>query len=234
MSTTLQTWFRTAALLVLFGGATGAPAVDSIAAPNPCLESAVVFDTTSLDAIVNHPDRVLADPEGFWAGDAAYVLVNRWHTALADVDIPWDEWRAKVERFAAMTDEERAADPSVALASELTAIRGSWSSRSVPLICSFLPETGAPVGTTIHLSAAITPYAFMTQGQIVVDATSPKFQNEPDTILNLITHEVFHIGYGWRRHARREVELAGPATDPPVHPLRLAALCDFLSCRIGK
>lgn len=57
----------------------------------------------------------------------------------------------------------------------------------------------------------MTPYAFMTHGQIVVDATSPKSRGDLDTVLDLIAHEVFHIGYGWRREARREVELADPA-----------------------
>jgi tetratricopeptide (TPR) repeat protein len=195
---------------------------------NPCLGSAVVVDTTSLDAIVNHPDRVLADPEGFWAGDAAYVLVKRWHTALAHVEIPWDEWRAKVERFAAMTDEERAADPSVELASEVAAARDSWSSRSVPLICSFLPDTRAPLDTTIYLSAALKPYAFMTQGKIVVDATSPRFQDNLDTILDLITHEVFHIGYGWRRHARRELELENPTLYHMLDSLQNEGMATYL------
>lgn len=179
--------------------------------PNPCLGSVVVFDTSSIDTIVNHPEEILADPEGFWETDSAYILAARWHHVLAKMEIPWDEWKLKIRGYAEMTEEERAADPDILLAQQLATAGKIFAAESVPLICSFLPATGAPLDTTVHLSAALTPYNFMTMSQIVTDVTSPVFYGEEDAILNLLTHEAFHMGYGRRRGARRELELDDPA-----------------------
>jgi hypothetical protein len=47
----------------------------------------------------------------------------------------------------------------------------------------------------------------MTNGQIVIDPLSSHYKQDPDRVFNLITHETFHLGYGYNRELRREKKL---------------------------
>jgi hypothetical protein len=67
---------------------------------------------------------------------------------------------------------------------------------ALPLICSCLPDTNVKLDTTVYFTAYTRARSFMTHDNIVINIMAPYWNGDRQHLLNAITHEVFHIGYG--------------------------------------
>jgi len=168
------------------------------------------ISTASLETILLHPETILEDPDAFWATDEAYQLSTSWHrnTGVGRESRDYDrKWLAFIGEMAATPPDERAAHPAFEALEGIRARVPLFEERSVPLLDSFLPANGLVFDSTIHLTTRTYSFQFMTNGQIVADPLSDYFGGDLDMLFNLVTHECFHIGYGWNRYLRTEFEL---------------------------
>ena len=93
------------------------------------------------------------------------------------------------------------------LARSIRDASGRFAEVAIPLVLSFLPSNDLQMETVIHLTGFSRAYAFMTDTQIVAAVTSPKLGGTTDSVLNILLHEVYHIGYGINRLLRSEEPL---------------------------
>ena len=85
-----------------------------------CAGSEIRFDSSSIEAIILHPEEILKDVDAFWQRDRAYWLVSRW---LDDVgyERPISAWVPLIEKNAQVPPENRSADTLIAIVRKLMA-----------------------------------------------------------------------------------------------------------------
>ena len=179
-------------------------AAETVGADGPSLD--VAWRADSIERLILHPEEVLADVDTFWKTDDAFQLATRWHK---NTKVPADQehFRDQLTRASRVPPESRTSDPSLILAERMVAEQQSFSDIAIPRLLAFLPDNNLQMATTIHLTAFSKAYAFMTNTQIVIDVASPKLGGTWASIMNILYHEVYHIGYGINRLLRTEEPL---------------------------
>ena len=159
----------------------------------------VNFDVSSIEAIVNDPANILNNQEEFWETDAAYRLSAAWHDG---VGVPRGEeltevWRGELKALAMMPLTERQNMPYYRQALDVNKNQEIFREKAVPHLLSFLPNLHPiKIDTTVFLTAFTHAYAFSTNGQMVISHSSSFWGNDLNKVLNLLTHELFHVGHG--------------------------------------
>jgi tetratricopeptide (TPR) repeat protein len=190
--------------LLTLSGCSGPPPEAPSGSEGPSLK--VDFEIDSIEQIILHPEEILEDIGSFLATDDAFQLSARWHENN-NIPLERGQLREKLMRAAEISPEQRASNPSLALARAIKAEENRFMDTTIPHILSFLPTNSLQMETRIHLTAFTRAYAFMTNTQIVADVTSPKLGGTAESILNILLHEVYHIGYGINRLLRSEEPL---------------------------
>jgi len=170
----------------------------------------VELKITSLEAILLNPEKILKDPDDFWKTDDAYILSNQWHQnnriPLDDKDY-YNKWLAKLKAYADVPEDRRQDNQAFRILNDLRTRLPIFEDKSIDLLNGLVPRNKLKYSTTIHITTGTYAFDFMTGGQIVTDVLSSYFGNDPDKIMNLLTHECYHIAYGYNRYLRREAEL---------------------------
>jgi tetratricopeptide (TPR) repeat protein len=164
------------------------------------------FRIDSVEHVILRPEDILRDIDGFWKTDDAFQLTARWH-GNNNIPLETDQFREDLIRVSGVPPEQREGDPSLAIARAIKAEETCFMDTAIPLILSFLPKNSLQMETIIHLTAFTPAFAFMTDTQIVADVTSPKLGGTVESALNILLHEVYHIGYGINRLLRSEEPL---------------------------
>jgi tetratricopeptide (TPR) repeat protein len=168
------------------------------------------IDTASVERLLLDPETILKDPDTFWRSDPAYRLADNWHrnTGISKSTKNYDQqWLLFLQEQAAVPLMERKNHPAFHLLEILKSKTEAFYATAMPHIRRFLPDNGLAFQASAFLTAKTLPFAFMTNGNIVIDVLSPKFHQDADLIFNILTHETFHIGYGYNRYLRREPAL---------------------------
>jgi tetratricopeptide (TPR) repeat protein len=85
--------------------------------------------------------------------------------------------------------------------------------RGIQHISSFLPVDAPPVKVPVYLISDIKPAAFAYPGGILMNVNSPRFNDDPSVIMNIITHEVYHCGFANTIAYRTDYELENEPLD---------------------
>jgi len=168
------------------------------------------IDTASIERILLDPETILKDPDTFWRSDPAYRLADNWHrnTGISKSTKDYDkQWLRFLEEQAAVPRGERKNHSAFKFLDILKGKTEAFYATAMPHIRRFLPDNGLAFRANAFLTAKTLPFAFMTSGNIVIDVLSPKFHQDADQIFNILTHETFHIGYGYNRYLRTEPAL---------------------------
>lgn len=171
-----------------------------------CLQSRIRFDSSSLEAIVLRPEDILADVDAFWRKDDAYKLMMKWHE-FSGVPLPLDRWKTRLKGYAAYASDRRKEARPLAIARKVMEEHGTFLEKALPHICSFLPENGITLDTTVYFTTILEPYAFQIYSDIVIDPNHFHWLGSSARILNSVVHEVFHIGFGGNQMFRAEHDL---------------------------
>lgn len=170
----------------------------------------VRLETTSIEHILLRPESILEDPDRFWKKDGAYKLAGLFHKrnkiAMDNRDY-YSRWIEKLKVYAAVPVGEREAQPAFAMLETIRDRIAVFNEKAIPLLESFVPENQLTFETTVNFTTGTWAFSFMTHSKIVTDILSYYFKNDADKIMNSVTHEVYHIGYGYNRYLRREVPL---------------------------
>lgn len=170
----------------------------------------IYFDTQSIEHILLKPETILVNPELFWKTDRAYQLADNWHrNTKIDKNTKdyYNKWLSFLKEQATLPIEERKKGSAFTYLDSLTPFIKKYNTLSIAHIRKFLPENNISFDAGIFITTKTFPYAFMTSGNIVIDVLSPKFNMDSNFIFNLLTHEAFHLGYGYNRYLRNETPL---------------------------
>jgi hypothetical protein len=203
-------------------------AVAEPAAADPGPEAHINFDARSAETILYHPEAILEDPDRFWRSDTAYRLVAMWHEYSRE-PVPRDHWLAGLTDLAGVAVEARHQEPASLLMSELIAASDTFVQEAVPHICSFLPQDGIDLCTTIHFTAETYPRAFQIHDHIVMDITNPYYRGNASAIMNCLVHEVFHIGYGNNQRLRTEIDFDDAVINSMLNSLQNEGMATYVA-----
>jgi len=168
------------------------------------------IDTSSIERLLLDPEAILKDPDTFWRSDPAYRLADNWHrnTGIPKSTNDYENrWLSFLREQAAVPRGERKTHPAFQFLEILKGKAEAFYATALPHLRHFLPDNGLAFRSTVFLTAKTFPYAFMTSGNMVIDVLSPKLHQDADQIFNILTHETFHIGYGYNRYLRSEPAL---------------------------
>ncbi len=170
----------------------------------------VVLRTESLEELLLFPEKVISDPDKFWETDDAYNTVFHWHQSTGiplDYKDYYNKWLDFLNERQEISPELRINDTSFILLQKVIQRDSIFQRRGIDLLEDFSPKNKLRFNTNVHITGYTLPYAFMSNSQIVLDILSPHFESDPDKIFNSITHECFHISYGYNRYFRTESPL---------------------------
>lgn len=171
-----------------------------------CGQSHVIFDGSAVEAIVLNPEMVLADIDSFWTYNETFRLVNLWHH-YQHQPLSKELWRDRIAGFASISGAQRRDHSIITLLNKLLSRREEFHQYSIPHICSFMPHKYIDFSTTVYFALGTDFAGFAADNLIVISISDPYWQGSCESILNAMTHEVFHIGYGFNAYARTEIPL---------------------------
>jgi tetratricopeptide (TPR) repeat protein len=160
---------------------------------SPCAQWGIAFDSTSVDWIYDDPGSILDDPTSFWKEDPAYSLVALapWYK---DMSIPPSGWVKHVEKVHSVPAQDRDEESAFARSVEIMDYADIYCGNAIPVITSVLPQN-ANVETKVYLSAFNDPEGFALRSNIVMNAGSKSYFGKTSKFFNILSHEIFHIGY---------------------------------------
>jgi len=169
-----------------------------------CLKSRILIDDSAIEKIFLESEKVLENVEHFWETEKPYKLTLSW--APETYPIHFQEFKRRIEELKKLTVDERKKDSIYSFADKITEVKSIIVDKGLPLICSYLPpdstfETNIYLASFIFLSGPNTtepkykPNAFVQEPNIVVNLSSDFWTQDENQLLNLMIHEIYHIGF---------------------------------------
>lgn len=193
-----------------------------------CQESQVVFDTTSLEKIVSDPQWILDNEQSFWSEYRAQILVRKWASQV-NYSIPYEKLRQRLQEWAILSPAERDESTLMKVSRCILDGKDEFLEKALPHVCSFLP-TGVDLSVTVQFTAFIPPNAFAVE-DIVIDVASKYWQGNPEHILNLLVHEIFHVGYSFYRTLHAEKDLVDADLYKLLDNIAGEGICTYVGYR---
>ena len=191
-------------------------------------KSKVVFDNSAIEAIYLHPLEILSDADSFWTNNRAFFLTKQWHTRNM-IEIPLESWKKSIQKISKLSLEERKTQIAFINAKQIMGSHNSFYQKAIPHIYSFLPPSTPEIETSVYLLTGTVPYAFTYSGDIVMDCASPNFNRDPERIINILVHEVFHIAYFKTLIKRTEFEFENEILDYITEYLFMEGLANYVA-----
>ena len=193
-----------------------------------CENSQITFDTTSLEKLVDDPGWVLEQEESFWSDYRAQALTRKWADHV-NYEINYQEWREKVQDWAGLSQVERQEHPLLGIAQRILQAREEFTAKAVPHDCAYLPDW-VDLSVTVQFTAFIPPFAFAME-DLVIDLASKHWKGNPEHVLNLLVHEIFHVGYSHYRTVQSEKDLVDPSLYRILDNIVNEGICTYVGYR---
>jgi len=158
-----------------------------------CTHYGINFDFSSVMYIYQNAETILEDPGSFWKEDPAYKLVAM-APQYAGKSLPPDGWMQHIERISNLSDQEREEDKPSARSVEIMEHADTFCQNALPVIFSLLPDD-ADISTTVYVTAYNEPSFFVFRGNLVMNIDWPTYFGATTEFFNILSHEIFHIGY---------------------------------------
>lgn len=158
----------------------------------------VPFDTTGVDSLLEWSRTSSAAPPEDWRASRAYVLTREWAkwSGLPDPERDIDAILAQI-RAQKITDPSQVPLHKIdQFLSTLIQRRQTFLAEAKAHLANYLPA-GTEVRGQVLFAIFIPPYAFAWgDGSIIINLTASYWSYDPNKVLHLLIHELFHNGYG--------------------------------------
>lgn len=153
----------------------------------------VKYNLESLEKLLMQTETVLANVPAFLQEDEAYQFALPFYP-LSGRSFPEEQWKTALKRYVENEIEKKKCEFLFAnLKHELT----TFEEKVIPIWTSFLPEREyTSIKSKVYFTAFQAFDAINIHDNIVINALHPKFHGSTDYLLNVLTHELFHSGYG--------------------------------------
>lgn len=169
----------------------------------------VELDTSSVESIIIHPERILKNTKAFWEDNKTLRVVRMWHN-LRRQPIHQDEWEKRLKRLALIPPEKRQNNSTFRLAERIANNKDTFFVNAIEHINTFLPQYNLKHTSTVYITANISTSAFAissVEDHVVINISNPHWQGDYTSILNAIVHELFHTGYNTNQVFRTEIDI---------------------------
>jgi tetratricopeptide (TPR) repeat protein len=177
-----------------------------------CKGTEINFDVSAVETLYHHAHEVLRNVDSFWNSNQGYRLTIQYHNNNR-VPLEMEEWKARAGEIAALTESEANEQPALRTVRGIGELKPVLMERGIQHISSFLPADAPPVKVPVYLISDIKPAAFAYPGGILMNVNSPRFNDDPSVIMNIITHEVYHCGFANTIAYRTDYELENEPLD---------------------
>jgi hypothetical protein len=158
-----------------------------------CTKCGIDFDLSSITYIYQNPEKIIEDTSLFWTEDSAYKLVamGPQHRGKS---LPPEGWINHINNVLTLSDKEREEEKPLARSVEIIEHADTFCQNALPVISSLLPDE-ADLSTTIYLTAFNDPSYFVFRGNLVMKTDWSTSTGSITEFFNILSHELFHIGY---------------------------------------
>lgn len=157
----------------------------------------IEFDSTAIDALITWSRTGTSAPPAAWKDARAFELTREW-ARWSGMPDPEPDIGSVLEQIHLQKLEDPALVPLHRVEGFLDAIRErqpAFLAEATPHLERYLPE-GTAVGGKILFAIFIPPYAFAWgDGSIVINLTASYWAYDPNKVMHLLVHELFHNGY---------------------------------------
>jgi hypothetical protein len=93
------------------------------------------------------------------------------------------------------TLEDRRRHEAYELSRKVMESAPDFMSRALPHVFSYLP-TGTKIDTVVRTACFMPPWAYCAKGNVIINTSHKHWNNDVGMVLNIIIHELFHMGFG--------------------------------------
>jgi len=161
---------------------------------DPCQDSEIRFDDSSIKRVFTDPEGVLEDVQGFWEREPPYRTTMEWSEATR-VPIDYKGFMAKLEELGRQTPEDRRRHEAYRLSERIMESAPTFKTKALSHVYSYLPE-GTSVDSVVRTACFIPPWAYCARGSIIINTSHRHWENDACMVLNIVVHELFHVGFG--------------------------------------
>ncbi|UCD38028.1 MAG: hypothetical protein JSW54_00645 [Fidelibacterota bacterium] len=152
----------------------------------------IVFDDSAARCVLEDPARALAERDSIWDAFEGFRITRVWHEK-SSYPVTWEIWERGLNRF--INDDTTLIGRSLELADNLRKLENREHETIERHLAAYLPETAA-FDAYVYLVAFTVPYAFcVEQNKIGIDLTADEWYFDPECLLNIMIHELYHVGY---------------------------------------
>jgi len=145
-------------------------------------------------AVLGNPSYALKKRDSIWNSFEGYRLTLAWHERQS-VPLRFEFYESALHDM--LSDSLRFAKKKKYLETinRIQELERSSGRIIRKHISSYLPSDTAFTAYA-YFVAFTTPYAFSLSDKLVIDIGSPRWHQNEEYIVNIVIHEIYHIGYG--------------------------------------
>jgi hypothetical protein len=153
----------------------------------------IFFDDAAARYVLAHPERALVkEHDSIWNAFEGYRITLLWHKE-SNFPVTWEIWERGLNRF--LHKDTSLIRKSLELAGSLQAKAKKEKDRIIAHISSFLGKKTS-FDAYVYFVAFTIPYAFCVDtNKIGIDLTADEWGFDTDCILNMLIHEIYHVGF---------------------------------------
>lgn len=152
----------------------------------------VIFNDSAVQYVLKNPVNALKEREFIWNNFDGYRITLVWHRE-SSYPVDWKYWEKCMDRF--INKDTALTGKTIELANNLMALEKKEHDKIVSHLSAFFPDN-ISYDAYVYLVVSTVPYAFcVEQNKIGIDITGDEWYFDPEYVLNVVIHELFHAGY---------------------------------------
>lgn len=159
----------------------------------PGKKSQINIESSLLEKIITNPKTILNNLESFWKNEYPYKITAKWAN-LNSIPIDYRKFKMTLEKLEKQDPSQRSKNQILQISNKIKENLPKLQEKGIPYLCSYLPEK-PDITSTIFLTCFIPPWAFAWDENIIINLSHKHWNNDAGMILNIIIHELFHIGH---------------------------------------
>ena len=151
----------------------------------------IVIDGSAARYVLENPARALENRDSIWNTFEGYRITRVWHEG-SSYPLTWDLWEKRLNKF---LNDESLTNNALKMLDDISTLEKREHRKIVKHLSSYLPGANS-FDAHVYFIAFTIPYAFyVEQNKIGIEINADEWHNDPECLMNVVIHELFHVGY---------------------------------------